>query len=240
MLVKLLTRKLNFRDSVSQTEQAALEAAVARTEDYAARSDIIREGERPSASSLLIEGMAARYTILPDGARQITAIHIGGDFVDLHSFLIKKMDHGVLALTPCRIAKVPHENLRELSERHPHLSRLLWLSTLIDAAIFRQWLVAMGRRSAEAQMAHFFCELLLRHRITGIALGDSFPLPITQGELADALGLSAVHVNRLLKELRASGLIAWREGVLSILDFGGLGDLAGFDPTYLVLDRAPR
>jgi CRP-like cAMP-binding protein len=240
MVVELLIRKLECRDSLSQSEKDALEGAVARIEDFPSGSDLVQEGQRPADSSLLLAGLAARYTLLSDGARQFTAIHIAGDFVDLHSFLVKKMDHGVMALTPCRVAKVPHETLRELSERHPHLARLLWLSTLIDAAIFRQWLVGAGRRSADSHMAHLFCELLVRHRVTGIARGDSFPLPITQNELADALGLSAVHVNRVLKDLRADGLVAWRDGVLSIPEFDRLAERAEFDPTYLVLDREPR
>jgi CRP-like cAMP-binding protein len=238
--MEVFVRKLERRDRISREEKQALENAVGRIEEFPRDADIVRQHARPTESCLLLEGLASRYTILADGGRQITAVHINGDFVDLHCFLIKTMDHGVAALTPCRVAFVPHERLQSITERFPHLARLLWLSTLIDAAIFRQWLVGMGRRSALAQVAHFFCEHLVRHQITGTADGNSFALPITQAELGDALGLSVVHVNRMVQELRTDGLIAWQEGRVTILDFERLTRAAEFDPTYLCLDHEPR
>ena len=239
-MMEMLIRKLELRDRLSAEEKQALENALGRVDEFPRDADIIRQHDRPTESSLLLDGLASRYTILADGGRQITAIHIHGDFVDLHGFLLKKMDHGVAALTPCRVAFVPHERLRVITEQHPHLGRMLWLSTLIDAAIFRQWVVSMGRRSALAQVAHFFCEHLVRHRVTGTADGNSFPLPITQAELGDALGLSVVHINRMVQELRTEGLIAWQEGRVTISDFDGLARVAEFDPTYLCLESEPR
>jgi CRP-like cAMP-binding protein len=238
--MEVFIRKLERRDRLSGDEKQALEHAVGRVEEFPRDTDIVRQHARPTESALLVEGLASRYTILADGGRQISAVHINGDFVDLHCFLIKTMDHGVAALTPCRVAFVPHERLAFITEQHPHLGRMLWLSTLIDAAIFRQWLVSMGRRSALGQVAHFFCEHLVRHQITGTADDRSFPLPITQAELGDALGLSVVHVNRMVQELRMDGLIAWQEGRVTILDFDRLANTAEFDPTYLCLDPEPR
>jgi CRP-like cAMP-binding protein len=196
----------------------------------------VREGDRPTESTLMIEGFCGRYSTFADGRRQFTALHIAGDFVDLHSFLLKPMDHGVVALSPCRIVTFPHAALREITEQFPHLTRVLWFSTLIDAAIHRAWLVSMGRRAALAHMAHLLCELLLRLHVVGLAEGRSFNFPLTQQELADILGLSMVHVNRVIQDLRAKKLVAWRSGRVSILDWEGLVALAEFDPTYLHLE----
>jgi CRP-like cAMP-binding protein len=217
-----------------------LEASVARVREIRADEDIVREGDRPTESNLLFEGFAARYKVLSNGRRQITAIHVTGDFVDLHSFLLKTMDHGILALTPCRLAVIPHAALERITEEHAHLTRLLWLSTLIDGAIHRQWLTGMGRLSATAHMAHLICELYLRLKSVGQIRDDSFPLPITQSELGDTLGLSTVHVNRVLQELRKEGLIRLRGNTLTILDLDRLQKVAEFTPTYLNLHNERR
>jgi CRP-like cAMP-binding protein len=202
--------------------------------------DIIREGDRPTESILLLEGFAARYNLLRKGKRQITALHIPGDFVDLHSFLVKKMDHAVLAITPCSVGFVPHETLREISENHPHLTRLLGVNLAVDAAIHRHWIVSLGRRSALEHAAHLLCEMFLRLRAVGLTEDDSFKLPLTQAELGDSLGLSTVHVNRVVQELRAKGLITWRGERLVIDDWKRLQELAEFDPTFLSLEVEPR
>ncbi len=202
--------------------------------------DIVREGDRPTESILLLEGFAARYDILRKGKRQITALHIPGDFVDLHSFLVKKMDHAVLAITPCSVAGVPHEILRDITENHPHLTRLLGVNLAVDAAIHRQWIVSMGRRSALEHTAHLLCEMLLRLRAVGLTEDHSFKLPLTQAELGDALGLSTVHVNRVVQDLRKEGLITWRGDTLVIDDWERLQELAEFDPTFLSLETEPR
>ncbi len=187
-----------------------------------------------------MEGFAARYKILPSGRRQITAIHVPGDFVDLHSFLLKTMDHGVMALTACELALVPHATLLRITEEKPHLARLLWLGTLIDAAIHREWLTMMGRSSATAHMAHLICELFCRLQLVGLTDGWSFRCPLTQEELGDTLGLSTVHVNRVLKELRERKLVSWQNGIVTIANWQGLQDLGEFSELYLNLIREPR
>src|SRR5690606_34762116 len=191
-------------------------------------------------SQLLISGVAARSKQMEDGGRQITELHIDGDFVDLHSFLLKKLDHDVVAMSPVRMALVPHERLKAVTEEQPHLTRMLWLSTLIDSAIHREWIVSAGRRSALKQIACLFCEMLLRYEIVGLAQDDRCPMALTQNELADACGLTAVHVNRVLQELRSEALIHWRRGELVVLDFERLASLGGFDPRYLGIEREPR
>jgi len=235
-----LVLKLEQRDRLSEVEKRVLENAISRVRVVEADEDIVHEGERPSESSLLLDGFAARYKIFSSGRRQITAIHVPGDFVDLHSFLLKTLDHGVLALTPCRVAVVPHAALERITDEHPHLARLLWLTTLIDGAIHREWLTAMGRLSATAHLAHFICELFLRLQTVGRTDGDTFQLPLTQAELGDTLGLSTVHVNRVLQELRKEGLIRWQGDSLTILDRGRLEKVGEFTPTYLSLQNEHR
>jgi CRP-like cAMP-binding protein len=239
-VISRLIRKLERRDTLSDEEKQVLEGAVAWVKEARLDEDLVREGERPSESSLLLEGFAARYKLLRNGKRQITALHIPGDFVDLHSFLLKKMDHGVVALTRCRVGLVPHTTLREITETHLHLGRLLWLSTLIDAAIHREWLVAMGRRPALHQIAHLVCELFLRLQAVGLTQHMSFELPLTQAELGDVLGLSTVHVNRVIQQLRTDGLVTWSEQRIVIEDWARLQQVAEFDPTFLNLENEPR
>lgn len=221
--------------SISEDEVAALRGALSEVVEAPADSDLVREHERQVQSNLLLEGWAGRYVTLADGRRQILAVHIPGDFIDLHSFPLQVMDHSVTTFTPCRIALAPHARLRDITERHPHLARLLWLSTLIDAAILRQWLVGSGKRSSLEHAAHLFCELFTRLELVGRTQGRAFIFPLSQMEFADALGVSAVHANRTLQELRARELLAWRGRQVEILDWDGLRELAEFDTAYLNL-----
>lgn len=234
-----LVDKLSLRDSVSPEEIAVLETILETPYTVPAGADIVREHTRPQHSTLLISGFSARYTTLEDGGRQITEINVAGDFIDLHSLLMKQMDHGVVALTDCVAAQAPYARLIEVTERHPHLTRLLWLDTIIDAAIHRQWLVAMGRRSGLGHLAHLVCELYLRLQAAGQADDLTFELPLTQTMLGDALGLSTVHVSRLISELRSEGVIAWSGGRIQILDWRRLTEIAEFGPTYLRLQSEP-
>lgn len=235
----LLIRQLELRDRLDADEKAFLQSIVGTPRAVPANIDIVREGDRPTASTLLLEGYTCRQTTLREGGRQITSIHVPGDFVDLHGFLIRTMDHGVTTLTPSRIALVDHGLLRRATESLPHLTRLLWLLTLVDAAIHRRWLAAMGRQSALSHTAHLLCEMYVRQR--GILdVSSGFGMPLTQAKLADALGLSVVHVNRVVRELRETRYVEWQGGVVRILDFEALAELAEFDPTYLSLRREPR
>ncbi|MFA4938018.1 Crp/Fnr family transcriptional regulator [Brevundimonas sp.] len=237
--ITTLVEKLSLRDRISPEEIEALQKALEPPKTVAAGSDIVREHSRPLHSTLLISGFSARYSTLEDGARQITEINVSGDFIDLHSLLMKQMDHGVVALTECVIAEAPHSGLIDITERHPHLTRLLWLDTIIDAAVHRQWLVAMGRRSGLGHLAHLVCELYLRLQAVGQTGDMTFDLPLTQAVLGDALGLSTVHVSRLISELRGEGVINWSNGQIDILDWRRLAEIAEFDPTYLRLQSDP-
>jgi CRP-like cAMP-binding protein len=235
-----LVRKLEARDDLSPEERDALAGMVDRIETYQPGQLVVAEGQSLTESQLLVSGMCARSKSMADGRRQITEVHIDGDFVDLHGFLLKRLEHDVIAISGIRMAMVPHGRLKHITEQFPHLTRLLWLSTLMDAAIHREWIVSAGRRTALEQVAHLLCELLLRYRIVGHASGNRMPLALTQEQLADACGLTPVHVNRVVGQLRAEGLIEWRRGELKFLDFDALAARAGFDPGYLILNREPR
>jgi CRP-like cAMP-binding protein len=232
--------KLERRDRLSEEEKAALDTIVSPLKRVRSGTDLVREGERPRESILVIEGFAGRYNTLHDGGRQISAIHVAGDFVDLHSFLLHVMDHGVIALGPCSIATVSHDALRSVTREFPHLTRLLWLSTLIDAAIHRRWLVAMGRQPSAAQLAHLLCELHVRLGVVGLTDQDTFELPLSQSEIGDVLGLSLVHVNRIVQELKRTGLISWVGRKIAIRNVGKLRELAEFNPMYLHLETESR
>ncbi|NWE50947.1 MULTISPECIES: Crp/Fnr family transcriptional regulator [Brevundimonas] len=238
-MTNALIEKLTRRDVVSASEIAALAEVLDPPRKVDAHVDIVLEHAYAEHSILLLEGFTARYSTLSDGRRQITEINVAGDFVDLHSLLMKQMDHGVVTLTPCVIAHAPHSRLRRLTEEHAHLTRLLWLDTIVDAAIHRQWLVAMGRRSGLGHLAHLVCELFTRLSAVGLTEGQTFNLPLTQTVLSDALGLSTVHVNRLIAELRREGLVRWSNPQVEILDWPRLSQIAEFDPTYLRLHSQP-
>ena len=238
-MTNALIEKLTRRDVVSASEIAALAEVLDPPRKVDAHVDIVLEHAYAEHSILLLEGFTARYSTLSDGRRQITEINVAGDFVDLHSLLMKQMDHGVVTLTPCVIAHAPHSRLRRLTEEHAHLTRLLWLDTIVDAAIHRQWLVALGRRSGLGHLAHLVCELFTRLSAVGLTEGQTFNLPLTQTVLSDALGLSTVHVNRLIAELRREGLVRWSNPQVEILDWPRLSQIAEFDPTYLRLHSQP-
>lgn len=232
--------KLRARDHVSAEEEAVLRALIADTRELAAKELFIRADERVDASTLLLDGWMCRYKDLSGGQRQVTELHIAGDFVDLHGFTLKRLDHNLMALTRCRVAQVPHARLRAMTEQHPHLTRLYWLTTNIDAAGHREWELSLGRRTATGRLAHILCEMRVRLELVGLAAGLRFALPLTQLDLAECTGLTPVHVNRMLKELREEGVVEVRRGMVQIHDWDQLVAIAEFNPAFLYLDREPR
>jgi CRP-like cAMP-binding protein len=228
-----LVRKLeSITDLTSEERQALLDLPMT-VRTYVRDQDIVRDGDIPSECCLILEGFTCRYKLLPDGRRQIMAFHTPGDMPDLQSLHIRVMDHSVAALMPTSAAFIPHRSMRDLTERFPGLLHAFWRDTLIDAAIFREWMIGIGRRTAHERIAHLICEMLLRLRAVGLASNDTFKLPATQTDVADALGLSNVHVNRVLQDLRGDGLITWTRYTVSILKWEELQSLALFDATYL-------
>lgn len=239
-MIEAALMKLRARDEVGPEEERAFRDAVSEVREHRADEVVVRAHVEQQSSRVLIDGIVCRYKDLRNGERQITELHVAGDFVDLHSFTLKKLDHNILTLVPSRVATVPHEALVALSERFPHLTRLLWFSTNLDAAIHREWAVSLGRRTAIARVAHLLCELHVRLEVVGLVEGASYDMPLTQGDLAECLGLTSVHVNRVLKELREQEVATFRGSRVVIQDFDALKRIAEFDETYLYLNRQPR
>jgi CRP-like cAMP-binding protein len=236
-----LISKFDHLYPLTADEQSALEGAFSRVVYFEADEDVVREGERPSECNVLLEGMTIRYKILEDGQRQIFSFHIPGDIYDAQSFLLDEMDHSVATLTRCKVAVISHATMKDLTEAYPRIGRAIWKETLADAAIFREWMASIGRRLAYPRIAHLMCELVSKRFAVGLSNGHTrIEWPITQAEVGDALGLSLVHVNRTLKELREAGLITLDRSHLNILDWDGLQRAGQFDPRYLHLKpRAP-
>jgi CRP-like cAMP-binding protein len=232
--------KLRKRDEISAEEEQAIRWAVGPSRRIQADEIFIRAGEELHDSTLILDGWAARAHDLANGQRQITELHVAGDFADLHSFTLKRLTHNLVAISPCLVALAPHERLREITEKYPHLTRVYWFSTNLDAAIHREWEVSLGRRSTMSAMAHLFCEMRIRLEIIGRVRDDSYDFPLTQDELAECLGITGVHVNRTLQELRAQELITLKNRRLTVLDWTRLVAIAEFDPAYLYLERKAR
>jgi CRP-like cAMP-binding protein len=233
-------KKLRLRDDVSAEEEAAIRGLVAEVREYKADQTVVRRNQELKESLLLLDGWMARTKDLSDGGRQISELQFSGDFTDLHGFTLKRLDHNVVTITACRVGTVPHERILALLERFPHLGRVYWLMTNIDAAIHREWTVSLGRRSSLSRMAHLFCETLERLKVVGLNKGDSYEFPLTQQELSECLGLTAVHVNRTLQELRKRELIQVENRRATILDLPRLKSAGEFDPYYLYLEKRPR
>lgn len=195
--------------------------------------DLVREGDRPAACQLIVEGFAYRHRTMGDGRRQIMSFEIAGDLCDLHGVLLGEADHSITTLTPCTVASIPHSTLTEWTGSRPAISRALWLASLVDAAISREWIVNVGRRTAYGRAAHLLCEVVQRLLSAGLASGPACELPLTPMVLADALGLTPVHVNRTLQWLRSEGLIEFGGGSLTVRDWPGLKRAAEFDTAYL-------
>jgi CRP-like cAMP-binding protein len=231
-----LTRKLENFAPLSREDRRVLANAVRQSRRVPARTDIIREGERPDDVHLVLEGFACRYKIVPDGRRHIMAYLVPGDLCDVHVFILKEMDHGICTLSDCRVVDIPRDRILEMLER-PAVARALWWSALVDEATLREWLVNVGRRPAEQRVAHLLCELLMRLQTVGLANADSYELPVTQSDLAETVGLTLVHVNRVLQRLRSTGMITLRNKRLVINDAQALKVFSDFNPNYLHLEE---
>lgn len=228
-----LVKKLEQFAKLADEDKHALEVATRDVREFGPRQDIIVEGDRPDNVHLILEGWAARYKLLADGERPILAYLIPGDLCDVHIALLNQMDHSIGTLSSCRIAFIPRERMSTLIEGNWRVARALWWATLVDEAILREWLVTVGHRSADKRLAHFICEMLLRAKAVGLTSDDSFELPLTQEELGNSMGLSTVHVNRMLQELRGQGLITSHGKRVIVNDVDRLLEFAEFNPNYL-------
>ena len=230
-----LIRRLTSIHPLSSGDCDVLRQLPVTIRKFGADQDVVRQGDRPSHCCLVIAGTSAMYKITGPGRRQILNFYFPGDVPDLHSFHLKVMDAGIATLTPCTLGFIHHDAVRDICRRHSEISDAFWKLTLVDSAIFREWIVNIGQRTSAIRLAHLLCEIFLRSKAAGLAKDGVCPLPITQQELADATGISVVHVNRMLQELRESGLMNLSQRRLTVRDWGGLQVAGDFDPAYLHL-----
>ncbi|MDF0545909.1 Crp/Fnr family transcriptional regulator [Sphingobium sp. H39-3-25] len=224
-------------EQISPEDRQALESSVDEVRSLPARMTLVQKGETVNFSTYLVEGLICRYMDDREGLRQLVAVHVPGDFVDLHAYPLKHLDHDVATLTVCKVATVPHRNLDILMRERPELAKLLWFSTLLDAAVHREWIFRLGRLNAIARVGHFFCEIEAKLRAVGLSDGISFELAMTQNDLGEACGITAVHRNRMLRTLKERGLLQMRASQVQILNRLGLARLSEFDPAYLFIDE---
>jgi CRP-like cAMP-binding protein len=237
-VVNRLTMKLEQFSAFDAEERARLDGLIAGPQrTYKARRDILSDGEKPEHVIVVLSGMAARYKDLPDGQRQILAFLIPGDLCDLEVFVLDQMDHGITAVVDTCCALIPADTIRQLLTEMRGLTEALWWSTMTDSAVLRERIIDHGRRDARERLAHLFYEMLVRYTMVGLADGTGVPFPLTQQELSEASGLTPVHVNRVIQQMRAEGLIELKGKVLTVLDPPRLKQVGQFSARYLHLQR---
>jgi len=227
---------LNRAQTLDHREREILESAIAHTQTYTAGQVVVRQGMPVGHSTLLVKGLVTRHVDAADGRRHLVALHIPGDFVDLHAYALKKLDHDVAALTDITVAVFPHAALEEIQAADARLTRRLWFLTLLDAAMHRQWIFRLASLNAVQRVAHFLCETNARLMAIGASDGRSFSLPMTQNDIGEVCSLTNVHVSRVLRELREANLCSVRAAQVDIIDLGGLVTKAVFEPAYLFLN----
>ena len=233
--------KLDSYTRLSHEEsELLLRATAQRVRRLLPGEDLIREGERPREVNVFLSGWAYRYKQLTNGRRQIIALLLPGDVCDHNVFVLEEMDHSIAALTAVTVAEVSRSTLEALKEDRPRIAQALIWEALVNSAVQREWTVNLGQRTAVERVAHLLCELLVRLRAVGLADEAGYPFPLTQVDIAEATGLSAVHVNRTLQDLRGRGAILLRNRQVTIPDFDTLASIAVFSPAYLHLQREGR
>ena len=232
-MINAFVRKLSGLADLTEGDVGTLIASTSQVRQFAARRDLIREGDRPGPVFVVLSGWACRYKILPSGSRQVTSFMLPGDSCDLHIGILDEMDHSIQTITKASIATIPRAVMEDMLDRSPAIGRALYAAQLIDEATLRAWIVSMGRRSSLERVAHLMCELYLRLQgLTGM-VSTSVELPVSQLLLADALGMTPVHINRVLRGLREAGVMEISRRSLRITDPAGLVQVAGFDENYL-------
>ena len=229
---RYIEKLLGFH-ALSEVEVGSLASATSRPRKVAARQDLIREGDRPGPVFVILEGWAFRYKVLPSGTRQVLAFLMPGDSCDLNIGLLAEMDHSIQTITPCLVATIDRADMESIMDRHRGVARAMYIGQLIDEGTMRAWITSMGRRTSIERVAHLMCELYIRARNIGLATEPRFALPLSQLLLADALGMTPVHLNRVVKALRLAGAMTLQRGSIVVDDPSKLVQIAGFDENYL-------
>ena len=228
-----------LRRAMSEQEKGTVEALIGSVQTLSEPTTILARGELCDRSTMLIEGFMLR-TIHQEQRRYVVGVQVPGDFVDLHAFALKRLDHDIVTVGPAKVGFVSHDTLMQVMEENPHLARLLWFSTLLDAAIHREWIMKMEQLPAANRAAHVFCELWERLDLVGLGAPGGIRTPLIQADLADMCGTTAIHMNRALGQMRKDGLADFRRGVLHVPDRASLAAFARFDPAYLYGDGPLR
>src|SRR5687768_9125900 len=234
-----LLRRLQLRQPIDEADRRAVLGLPHTKREIKAGQVLVWDGDLAQNSCLLLTGFAFRHKIAGNGQRQILSVHMRGDLVDLHNAMLGVADHNIQMLTDGEVAMIPIEPLRKMIASHPRVSEALWQETLVDGAVFREWIVNVGRRDARTRIAHLLCELALRQEQAGLTDRLAYRMPMTQDQLADCTGLTAVHVNRMLKELDGDGLISRHQREVTITDWPSLTKVGDFSATYLHTDLPP-
>ncbi len=241
-----LIRKFAMRVDLDASDRMAIAALPARLRTIEQSTYLLREGQHPQRCAFIIDGFAYRQKLTPNGEREIVSILMPGEFVDLQNLFLEESDHDVQALTRITVAEIPIPALRDLTASHPTIGRAMWVDVLIEASVHREWLLSIGRRNARTRLAHLLCEFSARLRYSAVisdgvvGTEHGYELPMTQEQLGDALGLTPVHVNRVLKSLELDGLITRRKRQVGVLDWPALRDAAEFNERYLHLGQTRR
>ena len=237
-MVSALPLRLEAYTKLSQEDRARIDRLSRKgIRDVGARRDLIREGDKPKSVFLILDGWACRYKQLPDGRRQIVALFIPGDLCDFNVYILKQMDHSIGAITGLKVAEISREDFEEMMDESPRITQALFWDELVTVSVQREWTLNIGQRTAYERIAHLLVELFLRLRAVGQTRENGCDFPLTQVDIADATGLTAVHVNRTLQELRKTGLIELQGKKLAIPDLKALMNAAMFNDNYLHLDR---
>ena len=228
-----LLKRLRTYSAISEEDTGDILALPIAVRRYAAEQMVAGDGQSATECCLIADGFCARSKTISDGKRQILSIHIPGEIPDLMGLFLHVMDHDLATLTPCTLGFISHDTLRKLHLRRPNVAEIFWRDTLIDAAMFREWIVNVGQRPAPARLAHVVAELRARLKVIGHLDSHSFEMPLTQEQIGEALGITAVHANRVIKQLREDGILEFHRGRATVLDEAQFRELADFDDRYL-------
>jgi len=230
-----LIRKLTSLNALGDEEIAGIRSLPLRAQRFKAGATIVSNGQLISECCLLVEGYACRHKLASDGGRQIVSFHVAGDILDIQHLLFEKADHNVQVIADAQVLFFPMRDFRRLIQERPEIGKALWRDCLVDASIFREWVLNVGRRDAKMRIAHMLCEFAFRHEAAGLGSPDRFTLPMTQEDIGDATGLTSVHVNRMLRALTEEGVIARTGREIRIADWERMKQVADFEPDYLHL-----